>query len=111
TRPAACKWNGTGFSPSWALFGDIFFSSRRRHTRFKSDWSSDVCSSDLPATGSRRPPGSGRGGCRAFRLERLPPGAVAGVPARRLLQSLAERGPRRVPHGPEPAVVEGVAPV
>src|SRR5207237_7667675 len=24
-----------------------FFSSRRRHTRFKCDWSSDVCSSDL----------------------------------------------------------------
>src|SRR5207237_5966849 len=24
------------------------FSSRRRHTRFKCDWSSDVCSSDLP---------------------------------------------------------------
>src|SRR4029077_14229898 len=26
----------------------FFFSSRRRHTRFKCDWSSDVCSSDLP---------------------------------------------------------------
>src|SRR2546430_8492397 len=26
----------------------IFFSSRRRHTRFDCDWSSDVCSSDLP---------------------------------------------------------------
>src|SRR5690606_41209832 len=25
-----------------------FFSSRRRHTRFSRDWSSDVCSSDLP---------------------------------------------------------------
>src|SRR5215475_14628345 len=28
----------------WAFF---FFSSRRRHTRFSRDWSSDVCSSDL----------------------------------------------------------------
>src|SRR5437016_13505740 len=28
----------------WSLF---FFSSRRRHTRLVSDWSSDVCSSDL----------------------------------------------------------------
>src|SRR5207249_9682305 len=28
-----------------ALF--FFFSSRRRHTRSKRDWSSDVCSSDL----------------------------------------------------------------
>src|SRR5260370_32753444 len=26
---------------------DFFFSSRRRHTRFKCDWSSDECSSDL----------------------------------------------------------------
>src|SRR5256886_3919157 len=31
---------------SWScLF--FFFSSRRRHTRFDCDWSSDVCSSDL----------------------------------------------------------------
>src|SRR5439155_13223797 len=27
----------------------FFFSSRRRHTRWPRDWSSDVCSSDLPA--------------------------------------------------------------
>src|SRR5437764_5820352 len=25
----------------------LFFSSRRRHTRYNGDWSSDVCSSDL----------------------------------------------------------------
>src|SRR5690606_22406572 len=31
------------FSPKWCFF----FSSRRRHTRFSRDWSSDVCSSDL----------------------------------------------------------------
>src|SRR5690606_39422585 len=30
------------------LFILFFFSSRRRHTRFSRDWSSDVCSSDLP---------------------------------------------------------------
>src|SRR6266567_6278114 len=29
----------------WSSF--FFFSSRRRHTRFDCDWSSDVCSSDL----------------------------------------------------------------
>src|SRR2546429_7157237 len=29
----------------------VFFSSRRRHTRCSRDWSSDVCSSDLRATG------------------------------------------------------------
>src|SRR5690606_30665274 len=28
-----------------------FFSSRRRHTRFSRDWSSDVCSSDLNMVG------------------------------------------------------------
>src|SRR2546427_8236252 len=28
----------------------FFFSSRRRHTRFDCDWSSDVCSSDLKTT-------------------------------------------------------------
>src|SRR6266487_4894377 len=33
----------------------FFFSSRRRHTRWTGDWSSDVCSSDLVA---------GRGGQR-----------------------------------------------
>src|SRR5215210_9203693 len=35
----------------------FFFSSRRRHTRYIGDWSSDVCSSDLP--GVR---GAGRAG-------------------------------------------------
>src|SRR5207302_4442672 len=49
----------------WFLyFSFFFFSSRRRHTRFSRDWSSDVCSSDLrrcpapgPRSGSRaRPP-------------------------------------------------------
>src|SRR5436309_9272188 len=29
------------------FFFFFFFSSRRRHTRFSRDWSSDVCSSDL----------------------------------------------------------------
>src|SRR5690606_7729083 len=31
-----------------------FFSSRRRHTRFSRDWSSDVCSSDLSAPGANQ---------------------------------------------------------
>ena len=30
------------------IFVFFFFSSRRRHTRYIGDWSSDVCSSDLP---------------------------------------------------------------
>src|SRR5688572_33052791 len=32
----------------------FFFSSRRRHTRFDCDWSSDVCSSDLPGREAAR---------------------------------------------------------
>src|SRR5688572_31713547 len=31
----------------FCFFFFFFFSSRRRHTRFDCDWSSDVCSSDL----------------------------------------------------------------
>src|SRR5699024_12186370 len=33
----------------------FFFSSRRRHTRSKRDWSSVVCSSDLPEAGDIAP--------------------------------------------------------
>src|SRR5437763_15856888 len=32
---------------SHIIFFVFFFSSRRRHTRYIGDWSSDVCSSDL----------------------------------------------------------------
>src|SRR5690606_39534947 len=32
----------------------FFFSSRRRHTRFSRDWSSDVCSSDLEFSAADR---------------------------------------------------------
>src|SRR2546430_5666232 len=31
----------------FCYYSFFFFSSRRRHTRFDCDWSSDVCSSDL----------------------------------------------------------------
>src|SRR5688572_20488383 len=52
---------GGGHHASYKLDGSesrnelFFFSSRRRHTRFDCDWSSDVCSSDLffPAFGVR----------------------------------------------------------
>src|SRR5688572_32047481 len=39
------RGGGSGESGSVQEF--FFFSSRRRHTRFDCDWSSDVCSSDL----------------------------------------------------------------
>src|SRR5256886_5628265 len=37
----------------WSSVCWFFFSSRRRHTRFDCDWSSDVCSSDLSLRGTR----------------------------------------------------------
>src|SRR5690606_40509562 len=44
----------------------LFFSSRRRHTRFSRDWSSDVCSSDLAdaASGVGRDSGTALLFCR-----------------------------------------------
>src|SRR5437762_5025730 len=39
-----------------ALRGFFFFSSRRRHTRYIGDWSSDVCSSDLTSGRPRGDP-------------------------------------------------------
>src|SRR4029077_21290993 len=48
-----CSWTASLVIPvkfrpcSWRVFS--IFSSRRRQTRFKCDWSSDVCSSDLSA--------------------------------------------------------------
>src|SRR5690606_41090228 len=46
-----------------------FFSSRRRHTRFSRDWSSDVCSSDLGSLRQRRARRDARP--RAARLDHL----------------------------------------
>src|SRR5690348_17780850 len=51
------------------FFFFFFFSSRRRHTRWTGDWSSDVCSSDLPA---RR-----LSGARGGRLHRVAGGGRA----------------------------------
>src|SRR3984893_19306073 len=38
------------FMSAWLSGLLFFFSSRRRHTRWPRDWSSDVCSSDLLAS-------------------------------------------------------------
>src|SRR5689334_25346985 len=60
------------------VFFFFFFSSRRRHTRWNCDWSSDVCSSDLDASGIERERASGeephhaaREVCVVMRVERL----------------------------------------
>src|SRR5256886_3068805 len=44
-RQLRCSNRGAVSIEATMLF--FFFSSRRRHTRFDCDWSSDVCSSDL----------------------------------------------------------------
>src|SRR5207249_9182060 len=54
----------------------FFFSSRRRHTRSKRDWSSDVCSSDLSSPSFRLR----RGDERASRSH--PEGSCLGVESR-----------------------------
>src|SRR5436189_608799 len=74
----------------------FFFSSRRRHTRYIGDWSSDVCSSDLPSRAGRHLKAAtkeSRGGLAAYRhdwkteiakmrarieKERTPPGKKIG---------------------------------
>src|SRR5687768_18249722 len=57
------------------LFDSVFFfSSRRRHTRCSRDWSSDVCSSDLVASGSaeQRFPGPASQVARQMGIEGAP---------------------------------------
>src|SRR3712207_5688331 len=63
--------------------GMFFFSSRRRHTRYWRDWSSDVCSSDLPLVAQR------------FGAERVRAGGQRLHPARHEGQHLGhlEEGP------------------
>ena len=43
------KWSNKGWEERKMVLNLLifFFSSRRRHTRWSGDWSSDVCSSDL----------------------------------------------------------------
>src|SRR3712207_7615842 len=100
----------------------VFFSSRRRHTRYWRDWSSDVCSSDLAADAEEAAaaPGSesrsGRGPGRAARtgddgegLGRRPAAARAEAPERRRRKGRgpprdalgAEEGRRSEEHTPE----------
>src|SRR2546430_8588555 len=54
----------------------FFFSSRRRHTRFDCDWSSDVCSSDLVLEAHRRGASARLGGGAGRWEQRGRPGRV-----------------------------------
>src|SRR5438046_9249017 len=74
----------------------FFFSSRRRHTRLVSDWSSDVCSSDLladklgdfeEAVAAGVVPGGGAAEAALHALERL--GYATAEADRALRQALA----------------------
>src|SRR5689334_24520868 len=77
----------------------FFFSSRRRHTRWNCDWSSDVCSSDL-ATSDRRssgrfslaPRGAGAADRRGAPVARRPARARRDLGSRR--QAQPGPGPR-----------------
>src|SRR5438876_5789209 len=84
----------------------FFFSSRRRHTRWTGDWSSDVCSSDL-AHPDREPPASdarGVGASGARRSDRAGGGRGArraGLPRdrseeRRVGRKSVDLGGRRI---------------
>src|SRR5688572_31122384 len=76
------------------FFFFFFFLSRRRHTRFDCDWSSDVCSSDLDATRHTRVLSlllHGRGAGLALRVSFRRPGG-SGSRSRLALQS--RRRPR-----------------
>src|SRR5699024_11875907 len=71
----------------------FFFSSRRRHTRSKRDWSSDVCSSDLGLRGHVDPLPEDAG---AFRLTRDEPEGPARIeahdePGRRAARAMLAR--------------------
>src|SRR2546430_10109752 len=65
----------------------FFFSSRRRHTRFDCDWSSDVCSSDLAQTTRGCEPGLLAAGQPVYAAESVPLSrnrvSPRGAPARR----------------------------
>src|SRR5699024_11371586 len=73
----------------------FFFSSRRRHTRSKRDWSSDVCSSDLAKTividGKIASVGTANIDVRSFRLNFEVNAFVYDVPLAKKLEEAFER--------------------
>src|SRR5262245_63379887 len=93
-----CCFSTSFLSASPYLLIFFFFSSRRRHTRCLSDWSSDVCSSDLRGRASRPWPAPGAHSrqpspCSSRRSHRArPPHRRVG---RRAAPGAATRAPRR----------------
>src|SRR3989442_10866893 len=76
----------------------FFFSSRRRHTRCGRDWSSDVCSSDLPRSSAREPAAddvgrvSSRGAPGSRRETLVTAPSPARVVAARVLERVVSEG-------------------
>src|SRR5207249_9288191 len=68
-----------------------FFSSRRRHTRSKRDWSSDVCSSDLVALDVARQLVAFRDGALVEYAVNIPVGDVGALEEMRPFLALADR--------------------
>src|SRR5689334_24611369 len=68
----------------WYVIKSFFFSSRRRHTSWNCDWSSDVCSSDLLGAagrhGARRRAAGRAAGARPAQCRRPLRGAGRGRP-------------------------------
>src|SRR2546430_11355929 len=60
----------------------FFFSSRRRHTRFDCDWSSDVCSSDLVVDRDAESLAVARRACADYPEIRLVLADAAALPVR-----------------------------
>src|SRR5699024_11909657 len=65
----------------------LFFSSRRRHTRSKRDWSSDVCSSDLDEAAVRAPEVAA-----AWRSEQDPKAVLAAARGEQAAKPKKKRG-------------------
>src|SRR3712207_9433261 len=61
----------------------FFFSSRRRHTRYWRDWSSDVCSSDLDLINGRR-------------VVLIDDSIVRGTTSKKIVRMVREAGAREV---------------
>src|SRR5690606_39413300 len=66
----------------------FFFSSRRRHTRFSRDWSSDVCSSDLVVSGMNLGVNLGDDVFYSGTVAAAREGALKGIPSIALSASL-----------------------
>src|SRR6266487_1707879 len=85
----------------------FFFSSRRRHTRWTGDWSSDVCSSDLSRAGLQVPLSPPTGSALSGGLRGVPADLLRGEVL--LVGGDAPADAERIDHAAEPVAPEHVA--